>query len=268
MLAIDDILSFRAIGTARISPDGQQIVFEVHAALAGQWSEPKGSQLWLVAATGGELRQLTYGPGRDRAPAWSPDGRTIAFLSDRAGGDTRLYLLPVAGGEARSLVTPPGPIKSFVWSPDGRQLAFVRADRPGDENWSPEQPATPGEEQGVPVIVEAAPRWDRVWTFDPAGGQCRRVQHEPAQVWELAWLPDSTALAVVVASEPTPAAWYACQLARLELATGVLTTIHTSPAGRQVARPARSPDGRWVAFVSCTWSDPGMSGGDLWLAPA
>ncbi|MGN6809517.1 MAG: hypothetical protein ACTHMP_01475, partial [Thermomicrobiales bacterium] len=64
MLAIDDILSFRGIGTVRISPDGQWVVCEVSAALAGQWSEPKGSQLWVVAAAGGEPRQLTYGPGR------------------------------------------------------------------------------------------------------------------------------------------------------------------------------------------------------------
>jgi dipeptidyl aminopeptidase/acylaminoacyl peptidase len=254
MLNVDDILSFRSVGNARISPDGLWTVFEVGSALAGPHSNPEGSWLWLVKR-GGEPRQITFGPGRDSAPAWSPDGRTIAFLADRDGGKARPYLLPLAGGEARPLAAPAGEISQLVWSPDGRTLAVVRndaEDRPEDKE--------------APIVVEEEPQFDRVWLIDVATGEYRKATDATAHTWELAWLPDSAGLALVLSAEPTDASWYSCWLATLDLATGTLTK-RFQPAGRQVAHPAPSPDGRSIAVVSCCWSDPGMSGGDLWLVP-
>ena len=117
-------------------------------------------------------------------------------------------------------------------------------------------------------MVEEEPLYDRVWTIAVAGGAARRATEAAAHVWELAWLPDGAGLALVVADEPTASAWYRCRLARLDLASGDLATLYAPPAGRQVARPAPSPDGALVAVVACSWSDPGMSGGDLWVVPA
>ena len=122
--------------------------------------------------------------------------------------------------------------------------------------------------QNAPVVVEEAFRYDRLWTIALADGVVRRTTDAAAQIWEFAWFPDGTALAVVAADEPTEAAWYGCRLARLDLATGALTTLLQPPTGREVARPAPAPDGRTVACVVCSWSDSGMSGGDLWLIPA
>ncbi len=261
MLNIDDILAFRQVSAARLSPDGERVVYQVASAPAWPTSEPEGSALWLVDACGGEPRQLTFGPGHDTAPAWSPDGRCIAFLSDRAGGKARPYLLALAGGEARPLGasgadTPGGgTIKQLVWSPDGATLAVVRNDAEDT-----------AEDKEAPVVVEEGPQYDRIWLIDVATGVWRPAIDAAAHVWELAWLADSSGLALIVSDEPTAASWYSCWLGTLDLASGTLTK-HFQPAGRQVARPAPSPDGSQIAIISCSWSDPGMSGGDIWLVP-
>ena len=254
MLTVDDILSFRSVSNARISPDGRLVVYEVGSAVAGEHSEPEGSWLWLSEETG-TPRQITFGAGRDTAPVWSPDGRSIAFLSDRAGGKLRPYLLSLAGGEARPLDAPQGAIKQIAWSPDGATLAVVRSDGEDRE-----------EDKEAPIVVETDPQYDRLWLINVATGEYRRATEAAGHVWELAWLPDSSGLALVVSDEPTAASWYFCWLGTLDLASGALTKLF-QPEGQQVARPAPSPDGAGIAAVVCSWSDPGMSGGEMWLVP-
>jgi len=257
MLTVDQLLAFRSVGEARISPDGREVVYQVGAALAGADAEA-GTHLWRVATAGGAAHQLTYGEGKDTDATWSPDGQTIAFLSDRAGTGKCLYLLTRGGGEAQPLATGDGAIKGFAWSPDGTTIALLRAD--------PEPETTKGV-TNAPVVVEEAFRHDRLWTIALADGVVRRTTDAAAHIGEFAWFADGAALAVVVADDPTEAAWYGCRLARLDLATGTFTTLYQPPTGRQVARPAPAPDGRTVACVACSWSDSGMSGGDLWLIP-
>ena len=227
-------------------------------ALAGEFAEA-GTHLWSVGVGGGAARQLTSGAGKDSAPAWSPDGEWLAFLSDRGGDGKRIYLLPRAGGEAQLLDTGAGAIKEFAWSPDGGRIAFLRTDPVSDPVAA---------EKNAPIVIEESPRYDRLWTIDLATRAVRQTTDATAHVWEFCWLGDGSGLAVVVADDPTDAAWYSCRLARLDLATGAVTTLYQPSTGREVARPASSPDGQSVACIVCTWSDPGMSGGDLWIVPS
>ena len=77
------------------SPDGARIVYSSYLGR-------NSLQLWLLPAAGGEPFPLTYGDWDESSPRWSPDGRTIAFISNR-DGDTQLRLLQMPGGGTREL---------------------------------------------------------------------------------------------------------------------------------------------------------------------
>lgn len=123
-----------------------------------------------------------------------------------------------------------------------------------------------GQERGAidamaPIVVDDRAGYDRLCVIDVASGAVGQFRDSP-HIWDMAWADDGT-LVAVVSDEPTAAAWYYPRLARIDLATGAFTTRYVPPSGWQVARPTPSPDGRTVAFVTCSWSDPGHTGGDL-----
>ncbi len=116
---------YRVVGVSdpQVGPDGARIVYvAAHTDLprATKWSE-----LRVIGADGGGDRALTEGRHADTSPRWSPDGRTIAFISDRAGEATQLFLLPLDGGDPRQLTTFPMGVGDPVWSPDGRFIAVT-----------------------------------------------------------------------------------------------------------------------------------------------
>lgn len=119
-LQAEDLLALKLAGDAQISPDGLRVVY-VLQEIDKEKNEYK-SAIWL-AREGNSPVQFTAGP-KDSSPRWSPDGRQLAFLSNRSGA-SQIWLLPLEGGEARQLTRVKGGITSFVWSPDSSRLAFT-----------------------------------------------------------------------------------------------------------------------------------------------
>src|SRR5689334_20352029 len=131
VLTIDEYIGLPVVGDPQLSPDGKLVAYTVTKP---SLKENRGTaRIWLADVATGTSRQLTAGPGSDRQPRWSPDGRTLAFVSTRESGP-QLWLLPVAGGEARRLTGLPDGVSDPVWLPDGSGVLVT-----SDIKWPAEQ---------------------------------------------------------------------------------------------------------------------------------
>ena len=117
----DDLYRYQVPADPQISPDGGRIVYTLQRV--DRDNEKKYTNLWVADVESGRLRQFTHGKWNDSQPRWSPDGRTISFLSNRGNDEqAQLYLLPLDGGEARPLTDLKGSMANYEWSPDGRSI--------------------------------------------------------------------------------------------------------------------------------------------------
>ena len=122
----EDVYELTGVGDARISPDGSRVAYVV--STTDRESSEYRSSIWVAPLDGSEEpRRFTTGEKRDGSPRWSPDGRWLAFVSNR--GDEKapgqIYVIPAAGGEARKLTDLKESAADVTWSPDSTRLAFT-----------------------------------------------------------------------------------------------------------------------------------------------
>lgn len=265
LLTPEDVLSFKLVSDAQISPDGEVVAFVVGDSFITDTKLPRAS-IWMVPARGGQPRQFTSGPRSDTTPRWSPDSQTLAFLSDRLeDGQRQIYLLPRSGGEAIQLTSVEGAIPTprglnpMAWSPDGRRIAFLKTDPESEEEKRRKK------EKADVIEFEQRPRYTRLYVVDVDTREVRCVSPEGLQVWEFCWSPDGQEFAAVASDLPYEQYWYTCRLVRFR-AGGPARTLHHNK--RQVSTPAWSPDGKTIAFIASNWSDRGVVAGGVFLVSA
>jgi dipeptidyl aminopeptidase/acylaminoacyl peptidase len=122
-ITFEDMMQMHRVGDPKISPDGKWVAFAVATPDTAANRNP--SNIWIVSATGGDAVQLTQS-GHDSSPAWSPDGKTLAFLSSR-DGNSQVYELSMDGGEAHAVTHLSTGADMVKWSPDGKTIAFTSA---------------------------------------------------------------------------------------------------------------------------------------------
>lgn len=119
----DDLSLLLSPGTPAISPDGATVVYS--AVAPDLTADEYVGHLWSVPADGSAApRPLTRGH-RDTAPAFSPDGRFVAFLRAEPKGRPQLHVVEAAGGEPVRLTAAPLGVSDLRWSPDGSRLVVV-----------------------------------------------------------------------------------------------------------------------------------------------
>lgn len=123
-ITYDDLIAMKRLDHVAISPDGNWLAYNVREYSLK--SNSYHSNIFIQSADGRQIRQLTSANKKDLHPVWSPDGQSIAFVSNR-DGSYQLYLMPLYGGEPRRIskistgVTP----NEFHWTPDGRYIIFT-----------------------------------------------------------------------------------------------------------------------------------------------
>jgi dipeptidyl aminopeptidase/acylaminoacyl peptidase len=262
VLTPDLIMTIRSVADVQVAPDGSRALFQIsRPRTAGERPGGAVPELWIVPKAGGAPARFTTSPDGDRAAQWSPDGRTIAFLSRRPAADlTQIHLIPVNGGEATRLTSAENAVLAFRWSPDGRQIAYTVVDPKTKEEQEAERK---GQDW---VVADRNYKHVRLHAIEVATKQSHVVTTGAITVHDFDWSPDGQRLVIAAADTPAVDDSYMRRKLQTVPASGGAVTLVATTAGK-LTHPRWSPDGKWIAWLGATaLNDP--FAGSVFVAPA
>ena len=241
------------VAAAEISPDGTQVVYvRTRPRTAGEKPGAAWMNLWIVPVAGGDAKALTSGDAVDAAPAWSPDSKSVAFISARGEGQKRqVWMIPAAGGEPKVLTASKTPVQAFRWSPDGSRLAYTAL-----------LPQTEAEENAVKegrdwTIKEKSEKPILLYVHDLAAKTAAPLASLGSlSAHEFNWSADGTAILANVAATPLMDDSYMNKRTVL-LPVGAGLAKDVARIGGKIGDVQASPDGKTAAFLAAVdRSDP------------
>jgi dipeptidyl aminopeptidase/acylaminoacyl peptidase len=255
-----DVLRETFLTQVAVAPDGSSVVYGRRTIEDGAYK----TRLWRVPIEGGRAEQITTGDA-DARPRFSPDGKTLVFISGRSG-KAQPWLLPLAGGEPRPLAEFPAHVGAAEWAPDGRSIAVLA--QTGEQRFrvgEQEQP-TARRIKDLNWRLDGAGIRDQftsLWVVPTRGGKPRRLTEPTYEVASAFWAPDSERIGFL--ADPRPEARLLEQLQAWSVpAAGGRPRKQAELAG-EVAGGAFSPSGK-LAYLGL--DDPSFSGSTnlgLWV---
>jgi dipeptidyl aminopeptidase/acylaminoacyl peptidase len=255
---IDQSLEWKSVFNPRISPDGKRVVYEVQKT---NWEENAFERdLWIVEIATGESHALTSSKKSSTNAVWSPDGKWIAFLSDRPGqikdtpeGKKQLYVISTDGGEAQQLTKAESDIGGFDWAPDSRRIAYAVPDP------EPKTLKDRKEKYGEYSVIHADYQMAHLWIIDLPDSSAntfaeakRLTEGDSFSVGGFSWSPDGTRIAFSAQKDPDLISSETEDLYIVALSDKTVKKITNTPGPD--TNPKWSPDGKKIAFETAAGS--------------
>ena len=265
-ITVLDLLALQRISDLQVSPDASRVLYTV--AVPDIAANRSARNLWVTAIATGEASALTT-TGRDGGARWSPDGRSIAFVSDRGNGP-QIYVMNADGsGASRALTTLTGGVDQIVWAPDGRTIAFVSEVYPDCKDDACND-ARDKERETSKVKARVYERllyrhwtsWNdgkrsHLFVVPTAGGTPHDLvpgagydvpPREREGPHPIAFSPDSRTICFTAVTDAMEAASTNADLFEVDVIGGTPKKLTTNPGFD--GAPAYSPDGRTIAYHS------------------
>jgi dipeptidyl aminopeptidase/acylaminoacyl peptidase len=255
---IDQSLEMYSVGSPKISPDGKHVIYEQTRT---DWdANAFETDLWIADVAIGE-RHLLTAMGHSCNPAeWSPDGKWIAFVSDRPGslskspeGKKQLWIMPADGGEAQQLTKMEKDVGGFEWAPDSHRIA-ISAEAPEPKTMKDRKDSF-----GDYHVIHADYEMTHLWLVDlPKTDDAGRViaavepkeltKEDTFSVEEFEFSPDGARIAFSAARDPDLISSFSKDIYVVTVADGAVKKIVDTPGPD--SDPQWSPDGKQIAYVT------------------
>lgn len=278
----EDYFAFEFASDPNISPDGKLVAYVV--TKIDRVQNRRNSSIWMAATDGSRAPcQFTTSPQSSNSPRWSPDGKSVAFLSSRpaetapvAGASSepprsQVYLLSMSGGEARRLTNLKNGVSLFRWSPDGTRLVVVSRIGPGDNRAGDNKDRSDVRHYKNSSYKFNDSGWfdDRrthLWIVDAKSGEAKQITE--GNDWndsDPQWAPDGKRIAFVSNRSGKEYDENRNTDVWVINADGNPGLTKISDHDESDNQPRWSPDGKWIAFTGEVHERDHPK---IWLAPA